>query len=172
MLLQTYACLPMVAFRFEPDDHDDEGDGSSSGEVMIIMMMVITPKYASLIGHANAGVHIRPQRAKVTNPIPLHTWPQRHPRYIQSQLFDWIVCVRAKATTKVLSLPTEVILLLRLVAFHGFYRWHAFEPIALHIIDVHCSAALMRNPRIFSQHTSKAAPHVLYGKQLKRNSNM
>ena len=117
--------------------------------VMIIMIMVITPKYASLIGHANAGVHIRPQRAKVTNPIPLHTWPQRHPRYIQSQLFDWIVCVRAKATTKVLSLPTEVILLLRLVAFHGFYRWHAFEPIALHIIDVHCSAAHFRNPRIF-----------------------
>ena len=26
------ACLPMVAFRFELDDHDDEGDGSSSGD--------------------------------------------------------------------------------------------------------------------------------------------
>ena len=65
------ACLPMVAFRFELDDHDDEGDGAVV--VMIIMIMVITPKYASLIGHANAGVHIRPQRAKVTNPIPLHS---------------------------------------------------------------------------------------------------
>ena len=140
--------------------------------VMIIMIMVITPKYASLIGHANAGVHIRPQRAKVTNPIPLHSWPQRHPRYIQSQLFDWIVCVRAKATTKVLSLPTEVILLLGLVAFHGFYRWHAFEPIALPYNRCSLLCSSYEEPQDFPQHTSNAAARVLSGKQLKRNSNM
>ena len=32
MRLQTGGCLPMVAFRFELDDHDDEQDGSSSGD--------------------------------------------------------------------------------------------------------------------------------------------
>ena len=32
MWLQTGACLPMVAFRFELDDQDDEEDGSSSGD--------------------------------------------------------------------------------------------------------------------------------------------
>ena len=120
----------MVAFKFELDDHDDEGDCSSSGDDYHDHGDNSQIRLHNSM-YANAGVHIRPQRAKVTNPIPLDTWPQRHPHYIQSQLFDWIVCVRAKATTKVLSLPTEVILLLGLVAFHGFYRWHAFEPIAL-----------------------------------------
>ena len=80
-----------MAFRFEIDDHDDEGDGSSSGDDYHDDGDNSQIRLPNSV-YANAGVHIRPQRAKVTNPIPLDTWPQRHPHYIQSQLFDWIVC--------------------------------------------------------------------------------
>ena len=72
MRLQTGACLPMVAFRFELDDHDDEEDGSSSGDDYHDHGDNSQIRLPNSV-YANAGVHIRPQRAKVTNRIPLHS---------------------------------------------------------------------------------------------------